>query len=409
MTLKNHNQNFWQLACTTGTALGLPAMVIGGQLAKQYGAGTALLSIVIGNFILWLIGLAMVSMAQNRVNAIQNVREYLGKITAGVTAVLWVCIFLIWYTLQVKGVASASTEIFQDQDQWKVGGALGLLVTALGLGGIRLIKWFCVLSLPLLVCFAIYTIAFSEYVVQFRGTWGVSFFAVLSIVLIWLPFGVNLPTFFRYSRSQSDSILGLSLMTIFHMFFQIFTILIGVQDSGQVFAKYGASLVGVDLMMVGFVLLAYCCVNLLNIYFASVAWETIIPQHRGSKEYLVIGLLGTGAYIFLDRYPIYQFYDSMQFLEEILVSFVVSLTFVLLVSFLIKMVIKHRPRPLEKLWNSLCWLIGCITAFIVQTRGHVGSNNAVIAGLLSSGLVFVIIILIEETIWSIRKLQIKRD
>lgn len=410
MIIKDGSQNFWQLASIAGMALGFPAMVIGGQLAKQYGPETALTSVVIGNFILWLIGLAMVSMAQNRIHAIGNIREYLGEITAGIAAVLWVCIFLIWYILQINGVSGAVANFFQIQDQWRIGAGLGFFITVLGLGGIRLIKWFCVISLPFLVFFVIYVTLFSKYTVQFSGTWGVSVPAILSIVLIWLPFGVNLPTFFRYSRSQSDSILGLSLMTIFHMVFQIFTIIIGVQDSIGIIYKYSLPNMSIDnFMVIAFILSSYCCVNLLNIYFASVAWETIIPQHRGSKEYLVIGLLGTSLYIFLYKYPVYHFYNSIQFLADILVSFIVSLVFVLLISFLMKIVIKHRLRFLEKLWNSLCWLLGCIAAIIVQIRGDAGLNSGVIAGLIFSGLGFLTVIFIEETIWSIKKLRLKPD
>ena len=47
------NQNFWQLACIQSASIGLPGMLVGGQIAKEYGAGTAIISLCIGNLILW--------------------------------------------------------------------------------------------------------------------------------------------------------------------------------------------------------------------------------------------------------------------------------------------------------------------------------------------------------------------
>lgn len=405
MTLKERNQNYWQLACITGTALGLPAMVIGGQLGKLYGPGTALIAVLIGNFVLWIMGLGIISMAQHKKHAIENVKEYLGNISGIFAALIWVCSFLIWYILQVKGVAIAVGGLFQNQNIWKIGGVLGLLVTALGIGGIRLIRWVCVVGMPLLICFAIYAIAISGDITQFKGTWAFSFSAILPIVLIWLPFGVNLPTFFRYSRSKPDSILGLSLMTIFHIFFQSFTILVGLDDPAEVISKYDATNTLISgIATVGFILITYVCVNLLNIYFASVSWETIIPQHRSTKEYLIIGLVGTATYIFLQTHPLSQFLYSMEFLEGMLVSFIASLATILLLGFLTRMVVRHRTRAFEKLWSSVCWAIGCIASVVLQTQSRFSLNDSVIVSMVTSLVAFLIIVFIEESIWSINHL-----
>ena len=73
-------------------SLGLPVIFIGQQLSAQYGSGVAICSILLGNLILWLISLGIISMAfGTRTNAIQNVRFYLGKYGALFT---WVIILL---------------------------------------------------------------------------------------------------------------------------------------------------------------------------------------------------------------------------------------------------------------------------------------------------------------------------
>src|SRR5579862_803543 len=159
--MKEKTHNFWQLTCLTGTALGLPAMVIGGQLAQQYGAGTALISVIMGNFILWIIGLGIISMAEGRNHAIENIREYLGKGPSLFAAIIFMCSFLIWYSLQIQGASSAVSGLVENENPWKLGVVFGLLVAGMGIGGIRLITKVCVIALPLLVCFAIYAMAVS--------------------------------------------------------------------------------------------------------------------------------------------------------------------------------------------------------------------------------------------------------
>src|SRR5262245_60579967 len=74
-------QNFWQLASIQGAAQSsLPGILLGGILSRKYGAYTAILSICIGNLILWIMGLGVISMAvRERKNAIQNTARFLGK------------------------------------------------------------------------------------------------------------------------------------------------------------------------------------------------------------------------------------------------------------------------------------------------------------------------------------------
>lgn len=49
---EDRNQNFWHLASIQGASQGLGSILIGGQIAKDVGAGAALVSVLIGNIIL---------------------------------------------------------------------------------------------------------------------------------------------------------------------------------------------------------------------------------------------------------------------------------------------------------------------------------------------------------------------
>lgn len=410
------DQNFWHLACITGSALGLPATIIGGTLAKEYGAGTALISIFVGNLILWLIGLGIISSVHGRVNAIENIRVHLGK-KIGYTAALVLAItFLGWYSVQIKETSSAITYLFPYTQEWEMGSLLGLLVAILSIGGIQLIKRFCVFSLPILLCFMIFALLSSEHLTQFQGTWGFSFPATLIIMSMWLPGIVNLPTIFRRSRSRVDSVLGLSLMMVFHIFFQLDMILIGVSDTSGILFNNNTSYLALTLI---FILISFTSINLVNICFAHAAWEYVFPKYRNHLGYVVLGLLGTAVYIFIKSFSTYlQIAYPMDYIETIAASFVANLGFILLVDFLIKVVITHRIRRHAKQLSGLSWLVGCISTAVAQLYTPIGSSNPLTLGLGpsvpsnsftigigASLLFFLVVLFIEESIWSYRHLR----
>lgn len=400
------SQNFWQLASIAGVGFGLPAMVVGGQLALKYGAGTALLSILIANLFLWTLGLGIISMAYKRKHAIENVREYLGENTAKVAALLWIISFLTWYAIQLQGISDITSQLMLNIEPWKIGIFWGLLVACLSLGGFFVLKHICVFCLPLLLAYVIYAI-WTHSSVLFSGTWNISLSGIIAALIVWLPGIINLPTLTRHSSSQAQSILGLSLMIFFHVILQTFTIFIGMTTPTEFLAPYlnTAPINIVLLSAFAFAVLAYVCINLLNIYLASVAWETTISKIHDRKEYLFVGLLGTVLYLCAIPYSL-----NVQLLEVIMTSFMASLGIVLSINFLIRIVVRHRPRPWEKLASSLCWLIGCMASLSIQvqlpndTQQAFEHTKGPLFGILASAFAFLILLFVEETIWSLKHL-----
>ncbi len=403
--IPDRHQNFWQLSCIQSTALGLPGIIIGGQLSVIYGAGTAVISVCIGNIILWIIGLTIISMAAvERKNAIENIRKYLGK--GGSTLAAWILMiaFLSWYLLQIKSVSAGVSVLFSDDQKWqgdiRIGVALGLLTALLSIGGIRLIKWTCVIAFPLLLSFLFYAIIVINKPVSFIGTWGISMPGIISVMSVTLPGVVNLPTFFRHSRSRADSFLALTLMTVFVSLFQVLSIYLNISEFSGLFTANERGY-GINVYLVfafGFLVLSSICVNLVNIYFASAGFEMIFPHRWSIKEYAIVGLLGTAGYAFLQTFP------PMQFLEEMADNFISSLGAVLLLAFLVKILVRHRPRPLEKIVNIFCWFMGGVTATIVLIHNPGEPWRALIGGFGSSLMVFLFISFLEESIWAIRKI-----
>ena len=137
-------------------------------------------------------------------------------------------------------------------------------------------------------------------------------------------------------------------MILFTIGFQDFSILVGYSDPSDIWIKGAFH----QLMLIVFAFDALVSVNMVNIYFASAGWEMIVPQGRSTKQHVIVGLLGTMAYTFL------QISKPMEFLEDMADNFIASLGVVLLLAFLMKIIVRHRPRPNEKVLNVACWFLG---------------------------------------------------
>ena len=107
------NQNFWQLTCIQSASQSIPGILIGGILSRQYGPKTAILSICVGNLILWIIGLGVISIAaKERKNAIENVKGFLGKGSSIVMAIILIVAFLSWYMLEIQSSMATLAPLF---------------------------------------------------------------------------------------------------------------------------------------------------------------------------------------------------------------------------------------------------------------------------------------------------------
>lgn len=395
---KSDNQNFFQLASIQSASVGFLGIIIGQQLAKQFGPGIAICSIALGNLILWLIAIAIISMVDRaQSNAIDNFKSYIGKFGGILVALILMVAFLNWYALEINFSLAELNSLFQSKALWqkgaliRYGAALGLFTALLSIGGIRLLKWITVISFPLLFLYTCYSIFTSGYSMQVKGAWGLSFSAVVTSLLTELPGVINFPTFFRHSRSRAHSYLALTVLTIFITFFQVSTIWMRFSLPG------GSELTSSLVLLSAFIILILNCCNLLNIYLASACWEAIVPHFGGAKGYAIIGLLGTLMYTFV------QISSPVLFLEDLTNCYIGNLGVVLLMAFLIRIIVRHRPRSFEQLISLVTWLFGCVVATIYESQHFLQGVDALLAGVNASVLFFLCVIFIEETLWAVRQ------
>ncbi len=401
-----HDQTWFHLAIILSTPAPLPVLMVSKQVALTYGSGQALSAILIGNLILWLVGLIVISMArEDSSNAIENVRQYLGKYGATLAWLVLIISILNWFVFQLNGTVPSIGLYFGEEHNSnlvRLGAGIGFFTTLLSLGGITIVKWIAILSFPFVFFYHLFSFFQSppllDGLINLKML-SPSVGAIISIVLILLPGTLNLPTLFRHARSKADAYLGLTLVMALIAFFEITALWLEFSSNGTIIYK---SLSLFSLATFGFMLITVIYINLINIYYASACWETYVPKFEGAKGYAITGLLGTSAYTFI------QAYTPIQYIAALTNCYLASLGLVLLLSYLIRFVLRHRPRPLEQTLNCTCWFVGCIVATILVIQNVEDDKTAVLMGIGASILAYLIIIFIEETLWATRELFYKK-
>jgi hypothetical protein len=337
---------------------------------------------------------------QVRLNAIENFRDYIGRYGSIVIAVILTLAFLDWYALQINTSMSEFNKllslgsIFKENSLTRIGATFGLVTALFAIGGIKTLKWISVISLPGFLFYHLYVIFNSSYSV-FETNWEISYIGIISTILTLLPGVINLPTFFRHSRSRADSYLALTVMTIFITFFECSTIWMRFSGSEGI-SPYA-------ILTTAYLFVMLICTNLLNIYLASACYETFMPRFEGTKGHAIMGLLGTLVYTFV------QVSSPIEFLLDLFNIYIGGLGVVLLVSFLVRMIVKHRPRTFEKTINGAAWIVGCVVGTVMEFKHRGEGVNNLLVSISASVLFFLCVIFIEESIWAIRKLLSKTE
>jgi hypothetical protein len=163
----------------------------------------------------------------------------------------------------------------------------------------------------------------------------------------------------------------------------------------------GTALIFQLILLSGFLVLILTTCNMLNIYMASACWEAIVRHIGGGKEYAIIGLFGTLTYTFV------QISTPVQFIQDLTNSYIAILGVVLLMAYLIRIIVRHRPRVYEKAINLSAWLFGCVIATIYESQHFLQGMDALLNGVNASVLFFLGVIFVEETAWAVRKKWLK--
>lgn len=405
------HQNFWHLTSIQGMSFALPGLILPGILAKQFGNGTALCSLLIGNLITWFISVSIVSMSSKlKNNAIENVKSFLGEKIGLLVSLILLIALLIWYALQITSFTSVVEKLHLldiKNVNLFLGSIVGIIIAILAIGGIRFIRLCATFIFPILFIFVIFILVKYLPEVSFADSWGISPAAVALSIAIELPGTINLPTFFRHSNSKAGSILALVLINLYLDLYGLAGICLGSIEFDKLVQFLNDSKINVIVL---FIIAFFSLVgtNLTNIYFASAGWEAFMRRIDNWKKYLILGILGTIIFSLFHEFSLNLTDSPLVILANLVNGFLSCLTIILLVAYLMAIIVQHRNRRYEKLFNNLIWAIGCIIFSVVYLVLQSSWSEALLNGIGLIIFSYVIVLFVEEARWAITQIANKK-
>ena len=399
--LPDTQQTFWQLSVIQLSGwISLPILAASIIILQTNSFLGSVLTIIVGNAILWFLRLAIVMMShKKRQSTLDVARDYLGKKGSYFIGVLLVASTLAWFVAQTTAASSALTRLISinespDIDQFiQMSVFLGIVSTFLCMEGMKLLRKVATICFPFLIV-AFFIVLFTLPAKSLEGNGNPTSLAGLTLVLANnLGITSDLPTFFRHSRSLVDSIKGLTIVQVVSVGLGICSLYfgsilnLGFNIDDQAVLSSGNNLLRIGLIV--FVFFSVICANVANVYSASVGWEVIAPKALvGRKEYLIIGLGLTTIFILVSKVI------STDYLLEVSDSSLVNLCIVLIMGYLFSRSVGRSPSPIEQVFYFLGWLVSTI----VNAFQYAGILVLAISPFLT-GLAIVMLIVGISLVW----------
>lgn len=369
--LPDSRQSSWHLAAIQLSGwTSIPIIATSLLVLQQNSFLGAILTIIVGNAILWFLRLGIISMTYDeRKSTLEISRDYLGSFGSYFIAILLLASTFAWFIVQTTSASDALTQLITIEESPQIDKFvqmsvfLGIVSAFLCMEGITLLRKLAVLCFPILILvFIIIIITLPSPSIQETGQ-PLSLSGLGLILATNLGLTSDLPTFFRHSRSWQTSIKALTIIQLASLVLAICSLYFssmliqGFEINDQAILASGNNILRLSLIV--FVLLSVICANVANVYSASVGWEIVAPKALvGRKEYLILGLGLTTIFILVSHV------FSVDFLLFLTDSSLVILCVVLLSGFLMSRLFNKSPSKVDQILYFAAWAsLTCLTAF----------------------------------------------
>lgn len=359
------HQNWWQLSSIQiGGAICLPVIIIGQALYQTYGFTSAVVSILIGNFILLLLGLVSAKMSyEKRKTTPENAVEYFGEkgvsffaLTMSLSLLGWFAIQLNMMSLSVLDLLSLDTSLTATIVFNLI---LGALITAAALYGIKAINLLADFSLPLLIGTLTYALFTTDQPLHPSSSF-LSFGGVSMVIAMNVAVVIDLPTYFRHAKSAKDGYISMGI--IFGLALPLLEIL-GVYLAAT---SSGGSILDVlkrsngplwNIWVALFLVLAAWTTNNLNLYSGVVCLESILKAWSDKKRTLLFGGIGTIISCF-------NLLNHLELVLDVMGIFIVSMGTVIITRYLILQFNRMEITQQDYRQHFVAWLVGITLGFL---------------------------------------------
>ncbi len=371
--------------------MGIPVLTSSILILQQNSFLGAILTIIVGNAILWFIRLGIISMSrENRQSTLDLSRAYLGNFGGYFISIFLLISTFAWYISQTNIGGNNLTHLISIHENPQINQfaqmsiLLGIISSFLCMEGIVLLKKLSIFSLPILaITFLIILFNIPKeppnISVSAISLSGLSIFLVTNLGL-----SSDLPTFFRHGQTWNDVIKALTIIQILNILFGILSLYFGALLINGLEINHDLVLSSHNYLLryslIIFIFLSVICANVANVYSASVGWEILAPTALvGRKEYLIMGLGLSIIFILIsDILP-------TEFLLTASDSSSVNLCIILIIGYLICKKLKKPPSPYLQTIYFIAWILSSSLNIIQFFHGN---------SLSPLGLSFFVIVLV---------------
>ncbi len=392
-TLPDNQQSTWQLTSIQLAGwTSLPILATSILILQTNSFLGAILTIIVGNAILWFIRLGIITMShEKRQSTLDISREYVGPFGSYLIALLLLLSTFAWFLMQTT-TASGSINLLlpikenPTIDQFtQISVLLGIISTLFCMGGMVLLRKLSTFAFPLLILIFFLILLFIPH--STSSNTNLTSLSGLPLVLATnLGITADLPTFFRHSRSWATSIKALTLVQLISLAFGLISLYLGsiITDGFQINSQalFPGNLT-LKISLTAFIFLSVICANVANVYSASVGWELLAPKALvGRKEYFILGLGLTTIFILLSDL------FSTQLLLNISDSSLVNLCLILVSGYIISRQTHKPPHNHLQLTYLTAWLLSTL-ANTLQLTNLLFANVSTL--LLSCIIIFLVV------------------
>lgn len=399
--LTDTNQSVWQLSVIQLSGwMSLPILATSVLILEGNSFYGAVLTIIVGNAILWFIRLGIIVMShRNRQSTLDISRAYLGHKGSYLIGALLLVSTLAWFIAQTTAASNTLSHLIAfdegpNIDQFaQMSVLLGVASTLLCMEGITLLRRLSTIAFPFLVVAFVVAIFLVPFKMPEQGTQALSLSGLGLVLGTHLGITSDLPTFFRHSRSLRTSVAALTVIQLASLGLAICGLFFGsiIVDGFEVNAGIVFS-TGNEILRLALILLVFLaviCANVANVYSASVGWEVIAPSSLvGRKEYLILGLGLTTVFIMVANLL------SVELLLNASDSSLVNLCLTLILGYMVSRFVKKAPSDFDKQSYFVAWAISTL----VNTLQYCGiarvEYSPLVVGL---GVIISIIVLAQIT------------
>lgn len=292
---------WYQLASVQiGGAICLPVILIGFELARQYGAFPSFVAIAVGNLLLMSLAYITVKMTwQNKRTTPDNVSLYFGVYGQKVIACIIGMSMCCWYAIQTQVVAHDVSAYFGIDYRITCFGCSLFFASSL-LFGLHGITKLANLSIPamILTLMIVLIAAFCKDDTQRTISWENSFSvsAISLVMAVAIGVCIDMPTFFRYAKSEQDAIAGALVTFCIGMpLIEIAGVLVYQWSNAACLTDAlkcpGSALW--DMWIVLFLFVAAWTTNTTNLYSASMGMKALFSQFSKQGIWLIATCFAT--------------------------------------------------------------------------------------------------------------------